>query len=70
MPVRFSRVTRLMSSISRCTRLTRGSTMTTMRIIITSRAATKPAVMTDRVQLLLTILMTAHTAITGALMRI
>ena len=38
--------------------------------IRTSSATTKPAVITDSVQLLLTILMTAHTAMTGALIMV
>ena len=41
-----------------------------MTSIITSRARIKPAVMADRVQLLRMILMTAHTAMMGDLIKI
>ena len=56
--------------MSFCTRRNRGTTTPMMTAIITSRAATNPAVIAERVQLLPTILMMAHTAMTGDLIRI
>lgn len=46
---------------------TRGITTTIMMIIIASKAATKPAVITESSQLLPIILIMAHTAIMGDL---
>lgn len=70
MPVRFSRASRLMWSVSLCTRQNREITVSMIATIISSRAATNPAVMAERVRLLLTILMMAHIAMMGDLMRI
>ena len=69
-PVRFSLDTRFKSSVSFCTRFIRGSTIFTTTSISSRIAATKPAVMADSSQLLSVILITAHTAITGAFTRI
>ena len=59
-----------MSSVCRCTFLNLGSRTIRVKIITDSKKTTKQAVSTESSQLLLTILMTAQTAITGALIRI
>ena len=58
-----------MSSVCRWTFLNRGSRITSVNTITDSKNTTKQAVRTESSQLLLTILMTAHTAITGALIK-
>ena len=70
MPVRFSRATRLILSVSFWTSRKRGRQVDMMASTITHSATTKPAVTAESSQLLPRILITAQTAMIGALMSI
>ena len=70
MPVRFSRATRLISSVFFCTLRNRGRQLDMMSSTSATSATTKPAVTAESVQLLPRILITAHTAMIGAFMSI
>ena len=70
MPVRFSRVTRLMSSVSCCIALNFGMTMAIMMTMAASRITTAIPVASVHSKPSPAILHTAQTAMIGALMSI
>ena len=67
MPVRFSRATRLIWSVSFCTMRKRGMQMLITVITVTQMTTTNVAVTAESSQLLPRILMMAHTAMIGDL---
>ena len=67
MPVRFSRATRLMLSVSFCTMRNRGMQVAITITIVAQMTSTKPAVTADSSQLLPRIFITPQTAMMGAL---
>lgn len=68
MPVRFSRATRLIWSVIFCTSRKRGRHVAITATTVEQMTTTNPAVTADSSQLLPRILITAHTAMIGALM--